>query len=175
MNTNDTTTPIPTMLWLDDERPAPAGFFWARCVADAVHHAGVIAGAGLELTHASLDHDLGTWEADGGSGAALVRFFERTDSWPTVGLAVHSMNGHEAQKMAAVAQRCSPLPGVPGNRTFGVGPVAGGAWPALPAPEGSEPAGLASQQANPASNDAGAHLLSDDRAGRSSSCDRGRS
>ena len=49
-------------LWHDDVRPAPEGWVWARtnCEAIAILQAG-------DVTHASLDHDLGNHDAAPGT------------------------------------------------------------------------------------------------------------
>jgi len=90
-------------LWLDDVRPAPAGWTQAWTAQEAQR---------LLLTHdveeASLDHDLGACEAclaawdyqqdsmphcdHVGTGYTLVCWMEETGLWPQTPPAVHSAN-----------------------------------------------------------------------------------
>ena len=97
-------------LWLDDIRPAPEGWTHARTVAEAK----ALLETG-EVTHASLDHDLGAcsncmngrsvedWlrasEGDSmphcvhvGTGYNLCLWMYETGNWPERTPVVHSMN-----------------------------------------------------------------------------------
>jgi hypothetical protein len=52
----------PVYLWLDDERPAPSGWRWAKNFGNAkqlVHLSCQIPGRQFELRRLSFDHDLG--------------------------------------------------------------------------------------------------------------------
>lgn len=43
-------------LWIDDERPAPEGWTWAKTSVQAIH---VLLWSADEVTEVSFDHDLG--------------------------------------------------------------------------------------------------------------------
>lgn len=71
-------------LWLDDIRPAPVGWVWAKTYAQAVDC--LITG---RVEHCSLDHDLGENRR---TGYDVVCWMEANDCWPLVSIAIHSMN-----------------------------------------------------------------------------------
>lgn len=77
-------------LWLDDVRPAPPGWVHARSVNEAIsivkHH------TGHGWLEASLDHDLGDYEHDGGDGFRFVLWMAEHNRWPIYPPAVHSVN-----------------------------------------------------------------------------------
>lgn len=98
-------------LWLDDVRPAPQGYTWAKTAKEARDL--LATGAVVE---ASLDHDLGgeitTITASGiavagmiesltpdENGTALVRWMVETGHWPAKKPRVHSMNPVGARAM----------------------------------------------------------------------------
>ena len=75
-------------LWLDDCRPAPPGWAWAKTYGEAV----ALLETG-EVTYASLDHDLADDVlADEKTGYDVVLWMEQHDVWPRDGLDCHSMN-----------------------------------------------------------------------------------
>lgn len=110
----------PVFLWLDDMRPAPGGWVWARTVDEAKHwltHANVV--------KASLDHDLGAcvqcmggrtpeqWLDESkftqmpncdhfGTGYTLVCWMEEHDIWPAEKPVVHSRNPAGGARMRQV-------------------------------------------------------------------------
>jgi hypothetical protein len=105
-------------LWLDDVRPPPAGWTWVTTVEAAKHLL-----ATVEVTEASLDHDLGicadclarnapgvaTLHCDHvPDGYALVRWLVRTGHWPATKPRVHSQNPHGAARMRDVIERYWP-------------------------------------------------------------------
>lgn len=95
-------------LWLDDLRPVPAGWTGARSVNEAI---ATLLGAqedGVEVTHASLDHDLGEFSSDGGDGATLTDWMAFHDTWPTQGLRIHSANPVGVATMLATVDRYAP-------------------------------------------------------------------
>ena len=111
-------------LWLDDVRPAPAGWHHVKTITEAksLFEAGVV-------THASLDHDLGAcetclagrtydeWLASTGymsaphcehfgTGYDLVCWMEETGIWPKEAPPrVHSANPAGAKRMWLAIQR----------------------------------------------------------------------
>lgn len=111
-------------LWLDDLRPAPQGWKWAKTYEEAVEML-----VKNEVTVASLDHDLGygllpddapgEWYAGGfvpdakydptlRTGYDLVRWMVQADIWPTEALGVHSANITGATNMCATIERYGP-------------------------------------------------------------------
>lgn len=113
-------------LWLDDIRPAPIGWHWAKTVEEAKEYL-----ASGNVVNASLDHDLGICDtckqASGlstpeewleahayqsmphcehaGTGYTLVCWMEETGNWPTKKPTVHSDNPAGRQRMQAAIDR----------------------------------------------------------------------
>lgn len=105
----------PVNLWLDDERPAPAGWTHARTMAEAI---AVMQAGPVEL--ASLDHDLG--DVDAARGAAGQTPRERTGydfclwmaehgTWPRQRPVVHSQNPVGRAAMVQLIERHWRRPG----------------------------------------------------------------
>lgn len=113
-------------LWLDDIRPAPAGWHHVKNIREAKD----VLMTGL-VTHASLDHDLGAcaecmggktveeWMADHnnqampycshvGTGYDLVCWMEENNIWPSIGIVIHSKNPVGKARMAQVMMKCVP-------------------------------------------------------------------
>ena len=89
-------------IWLDDLRPAPAGFVRCRSVNEAKR---VITESetsqAIELT--DCDHDLGKYAADGGDGIKLLDWLlERNTLYP---VALHTMNPVGRENMRRMLQR----------------------------------------------------------------------
>lgn len=103
-------------LWLDDIRPAPEGYTHARSVNEAIALL-----VDVDVTHASLDHDLGDYAEDGGDGYKLVLWMAENDCWPSEGIRVHSANPPGMARMLADIDHYGPYP--PGNG------IARGVWP----------------------------------------------
>lgn len=80
-----------TLLWIDDERPAPPGWAWAQDAREALD---VLRAGGV--TYASLDHDLGHERHD---GTWLVRQMIAHRAWPKFKPGVHSSNWQAAARM----------------------------------------------------------------------------
>jgi hypothetical protein len=101
---------MPMKLWLDDVRPVPDGWTWAKHVEEAVS---LMESADVE--EASLDHDLGEGFEE---GHRLVLWMVEHDSWPSEALSVHSSNPPGAERMCAIIERYGPYRRVPGTRRF---------------------------------------------------------
>ena len=89
-------------IWLDDLRPAPAGFVWCRSVNEAKK-----AITENEKTQTiewiDCDHDLGDHAADGGDGIKLLDWLlERGTLYP---VALHTMNPVGRENMRRMLQR----------------------------------------------------------------------
>jgi hypothetical protein len=84
-------------LWVDDARAAPPGWVHARTLEEAQHWL-----ATDRVEEASLDHDLGFEQPDGG---ALVRWMAMTGHWPKQRPTVHSLNPAGRRYMEAVIER----------------------------------------------------------------------
>jgi len=109
-------------LWLDDRRPAPAG--WTRAFSVAEAQALLKTG---QVEEASLDHDLGACETcmggssleewleahdydmptceHVGTGLTLCLWMADTGHWPKTPPVVHSMNHGGADRMREVIAR----------------------------------------------------------------------
>jgi hypothetical protein len=98
-------------LWIDDVRPAPAGFFWAR----TVNRAKEIIIDNEELLKVNLgkptyrielidiDHDAGDYAKDGGDYIKLLDWLEETGrNYP---IRIHSMNVVGAENMRRIIQK----------------------------------------------------------------------
>lgn len=89
-------------IWLDDLRPAPAGFIWCRSVNEAKN---II--AKNEKTQPieciDCDHDLGDYAADGGDGIKLLDWLLERGTLYTV--ALHTMNPVGRENMRRMLQR----------------------------------------------------------------------
>lgn len=95
-------------LWLDDVRPAPEGWEWARDAETAVAKLEVALRDGEPLEAVSLDHDLG---ADPGQGVYargnseicgcyVVDYLIQVQPPIEEPIRIHSWNPSEARKMA---------------------------------------------------------------------------
>ena len=92
-----------TWLWLDDVRPAPAGWTHVRSVNAAVREL-----SSGSVVRASLDHDLGDYEADGGDGIKVLDWMAEHDVWPAEGVTVHSANPVGRDRMLVTIRRYGP-------------------------------------------------------------------
>ena len=97
-------------VWLDDLRPAPEGWEWARTVDEAIALL-----CTNEVLEASLDHDLGE-EVD--EGYRLVLWMAEHEVWPSEGITVHYANPPGVLRMCGVIERYGPYHRVPGTRRF---------------------------------------------------------
>lgn len=101
-------------LWLDDTRPLPTlkpGTISDWVLAHSVNEAIDLMKTG-EVTFASLDHDLGIYHDDGGSGIKLLDWMAENDIWPRDGISVHSANPVGVKQMVDLIDRYAPYYGV---------------------------------------------------------------
>lgn len=97
-------------LWLDDIRSTPEGWVRAYSVNQAKE---LIRAAGDDFEFASLDHDLGEFEPDGGDGYRLTywmleEFHNGVNYFPRLGIRVHSANLTGARRMLADIDDADP-------------------------------------------------------------------
>ncbi len=106
-------------LWLDDIRPAPDGWIWARTAKDAIRWLRT-----GKVVECSLDHDLG-WCVRCGSkvspqpicvrckcachmtGYQVTLWMAKRNVWPSK-VSVHSANPVGRQRMIAVIEKYAP-------------------------------------------------------------------
>lgn len=89
-------------LWIDDVRPAPAGYIWAKSVnqakLDILDREDLVP---FELL--DLDHDSGDYFHDGGDYIKLLDWLEETGrNYP---IRIHSMNSVGVANMRAIIER----------------------------------------------------------------------
>ena len=92
-------------LWVDDVRPAPNGYIWAKSVNDAKKN--IIA---VEVYHRKdpvelidIDHDAGDFACDGGDYIRLLDWLEETGrNYP---IRIHSANAVGVENMRRIIQR----------------------------------------------------------------------
>ena len=111
-------------LWLDDVRPAPVGWTWARTCDEAigaVEELWFSGGRNFEVM--SLDHDLtpahyrtpatdvhygqGCYTGTGKTGMDFVNWLEESGHWPSH-IVIHSMNPYGAMRMYQVCREYVP-------------------------------------------------------------------
>ena len=95
-------------LWIDDVRPAPEGYVWAKSVNEAKYHIvlcedpwhGALTGK-PELI--DIDHDAGDYASEGGDYIKLLDWLEETGrSYP---IRIHSQNVVGVQNMRRIIKR----------------------------------------------------------------------
>ncbi len=87
-------------LWLDDERPMPAGYdLWATTVDEAV---AVLKTRQVDTL--SLDYDLGLIQSP---GIAVIDWMRVANIWPKY-VFVHSQNPYDAHQMVLALKRYAP-------------------------------------------------------------------
>lgn len=117
-----------TKLWLDDTRPAPEGWVWAKTVEEAIEVM-----VNNVVSHASLDHDLGVMNVDAwmkardsGYASAMLIFLDEDpltstgrdfclwmverNIWPSKSIVVHSANILAAKDMVRIIRFHCPKP-----------------------------------------------------------------
>lgn len=94
-------------LWIDDVRPAPDKYNWAKTVNEAKHHiewwemhCKRYDKEGLTI---DIDHDAGGYASDGGDYIKLLDWLEETGrNYP---IRIHSNNGVGIANMRRIIQR----------------------------------------------------------------------
>lgn len=89
-------------LWVDDERPAPEGWQWAKTSLEAIHQ---LHGNWLERTEEmSLDHDLGGEDT---TRRVVLWLCENPSYWPFV-VHVHTANPVGREWLEGMISRYKP-------------------------------------------------------------------
>ena len=90
-------------IWLDDVRPAPAGYVHVRSVNEAKAKIFYAEGYHIKIELLDLDHDLGDYAKDGGDGIRLVQWLAETHRhYPII---LHTMNPVGRHNMQALIDR----------------------------------------------------------------------
>lgn len=98
-------------LWVDDVRPAPIGYIWAKSVNEAIDHIKnyelmLKVSAGKEyykITLIDVDYDAGDYVNDGGDYVKLLDWIEATGrNYP---IKIHSMNPVGVENMRRIIKR----------------------------------------------------------------------
>lgn len=96
-------------LWVDDERPAPEDWYWAKTSIDGIAFLELAAYSGWTVVEVSLDHDLGidpdTEIED--NGFKVLDWIIENGAWPTV-LTIHTANPPARERMLRAANATAP-------------------------------------------------------------------
>ena len=99
-------------LWIDDVRPAPAGYFWAKSVneakaiiLDSEERAAIprMYDCDFRIKLIDIDHDAGEYARDGGDYIKLLDWLEETNR--NISIHIHSMNPIGVANMRAIIRR----------------------------------------------------------------------
>ena len=91
-------------LWVDDERPAPDGWRWAKTSSEAIGRlAGVYSDDPSPVTELSLDHDLGGDDTT----RPVVLWLCEHGSWPET-VRVHTANPVGRDWLVGMVDRYGP-------------------------------------------------------------------
>lgn len=94
-------------LWLDDNRPAPEGWNWAKSVREAQFRVALTINIAQDtFEECSLDHDLAQGERN--DGIRFVDWMIETGYWPKSRPVVHSMNPVGRRRMEQAIERYFP-------------------------------------------------------------------
>jgi hypothetical protein len=94
----------PLMLFVDDERPAPADWILAKTAAEAVDILESFHKMGTLFDVVSLDYDLGV---AGGNTEPVLKYFATYKAWPTE-LYVHTANQDAEELLLAIIAETAP-------------------------------------------------------------------
>ncbi len=94
-------------IWLDDLRPVPEGYEWARSVNEAISIIEKAETNGDEIELLDLDHDLGDYYKDGGDAIKILDYLaERQTFYP---ITIHTANPVGRANMERMINRYWPL------------------------------------------------------------------
>lgn len=104
-------------IWVDDIRPAPQGYLWAKSVNEAIDYIRKYSDyldfnmnrvQAVELI--DLDHDAGDYACYGGDYINILKWMEKEQKYGniymrSIPIHIHSMNPVGVQNMRAIIQR----------------------------------------------------------------------
>lgn len=90
-------------LWVDDVRPAPKGYLWAKSVDSAIAILRIYMDCGIEIELIDLDHDAGDYANDGGDYIRILDWLERVKI--SIPIRIHTMNPVGRENMKAIIRR----------------------------------------------------------------------
>lgn len=92
----------PLRIWVDDIRPAPAGYIWLKSVNETIQYlSNMFDGYAIELI--DLDHDAGDFAKDGGDYIRILDYLEMVGYDGAI--RIHSMNPVGVQNMRNIIQK----------------------------------------------------------------------
>lgn len=90
-------------LWVDDVRPAPEGYIWAKSVIEARQWIGSTEFFRNKFELIDIDHDAGDYAFDGGDYIKLLDWLEETGrNYP---IRIHSMNPVGRENMERIIRK----------------------------------------------------------------------
>lgn len=91
-------------LWIDDLRPPPEDWIWAKTSEEAIGVISVLAYYGSRFSEASFDHDLG---GDDTTRPVILWLCEQENLWPDK-IYVHSANPVGVEWLQGMVNRYGP-------------------------------------------------------------------
>ena len=93
-------------IWVDDLRPVPEGYEWAKSVNQAISLVEKAEAGGETVELLDLDHDLGDYYSDGGDAIKLLDWLaERCTFYP---IRIHTANPVGRENMERMLSRYWP-------------------------------------------------------------------
>jgi hypothetical protein len=94
-------------IWVDDLRPVPEGYEWAKSVNQAISLVEKAEAENEEVEVLDLDHDLGDYYSDGGDAIKLLDWLaERGTFYP---VKIHTANPVGRETMVRMIARYWPV------------------------------------------------------------------
>ena len=90
-------------LWVDDVRPSPPGYHWARSVNEAISKIKLAEYMQDDIDIIDIDHDAGDYASDGGDYIKLLDWCEQVGI--NVPIHIHSMNPVGVENMRRIIER----------------------------------------------------------------------
>ena len=93
-------------IWVDDLRPVPEGYEWAKSVNQAIYLVEKAEAGGEKVELLDLDHDLGDYYSDGGDAIKILDWLaERGTFYP---VRIHTANPVGRENMERMIARYWP-------------------------------------------------------------------
>ena len=90
-------------IWVDDLRPVPEGYKWAKSVNQAIYLVEKAEAGGEKVELLDLDHDLGDYYSDGGDAIKILDWLaERGTFYP---VRIHTANPVGRENMERMIAR----------------------------------------------------------------------